>query len=344
MSDPNQDNLSTVTGAQTEAGAAFAAALTTHEPTDFDIERGDGESAKLVLIPSGMMPVDPLPYLDARREFPVRAKGTSTHDTLDSLVAHVARNKREHSAVAWLKQEPGKTTLTVVYNYHSPHRDGADGLVVDPDGSAAGMADWCDHRAVFNFPLSDAWKAWAQFDGKPMSQADFALFLEARAVELAEPSSAGPSAMALARALFDADAEEDAVTDEQAQKMIASPKRLLKLSRRLSLTVEARAKEERDRHGNVSIVYTENVSQENPDGTKADEFSRPAMFLVRVPVYQDGTEYTLPVRVETKVAGGKVQWTYRFHRPDKAALDAQNDIAKAFAERTGLAVFRGSME
>jgi hypothetical protein len=106
----------------------------------------------------------------------------------------------------------------------------------------------------------------------------------------------------------------------------------------------ARAKEERDRHGNVSIVYTENVSQENPDGTKADEFARPVMFLVRVPVYQDGTEYTLPVRVETKVAGGKVQWTYRFHRPDKAALDAQNDIAKAFAERTGLAVFRGSME
>jgi len=333
----------TVTSAQTEAGAAFAAALESHEPTDYPVERGDASGAKLLLIPQGMEAIDPLSYLDARREFPVRAKGTSAHDTLDSLCAHVARNKREHSAVAWLKQEPGKTALTVVYNYHSPHRDGADGLVVDPDGSADGMADWCDHRAVFDFPLSDAWKAWAENNGKPMSQADFALFLEARAVELAEPSSAGPSAMALARALFDADAEEDAVTDEQAAGVIASPKRMLKLSRNLSLRVEARAKEIRDVSGNVKIEFTEDVSETNPDGTKST-WNRPAMFLVKLPVYQDGTEYVLPVRVETKIAGGKVQWTYRFHRPDKAALDAQNDIAKAFAERTGLAVFRGSME
>lgn len=341
MSDPNQDNLSTVTGAQTEAGAAFAAALEAHEPTDLPILRGGPDSANVLVVPAGMRVFDPLAWLDARRDYPVRVKGTSTHDTLDSLVADVARNKRDRSTVAWLKQEPGKTSLTVVYNDHAP---AADGVEVDTSGDGSGNANWRDHRAVFHFPFSDAWKAWAENNGKPMSQADFALFLEARAVELAEPSSAGPSAMALARALFDADAEEDAVTDEQAQKMIASPKRLLKLSRRLSLTVEARAKEERDHHGNVSIVYTENVSQENPDGTKADEFARPVMFLVRVPVYQDGTEYTLPVRVETKVAGGKVQWTYRFHRPDKAALDAQNDIAKAFAERTGLAVFRGSME
>lgn len=336
------EHVESVTNANTEGGAAFAAALEAHEPRNVAVERGDANHASVLLVPDGMTPFDPLKWLDERRPYPVRAKGTSNHDTLASLISHVERNRRAENTVAWIKQEPGKTSLTVVYNYHAPIDDESPETVVSQDG--AGAADWCDHRAVFAFPLSDAWKAWSQNDGKPMSQSDFALHLEARAVELAEPSSAGPSAMALARALFDADAEDDAVSDDQALKMIASPKRMLKLSRRMALTAEVRAKEERDRHGNVSLVYTENVSQENPDGTKADEFARPAMFLVKLPVYQDGTEYVLPVRVETKIAGGKVQWTYRFHRPDKAAKDAQDDIAKDFAANTGLQVFRGTME
>lgn len=339
MSNPTEDvTPDTITTAHTDIGAAVAAAMEAHEPRNLLIERGDTEHASVLVVPNGMKVFDPLAWLDARRPVPVRAKGTSAHTTLESLVAHVARNKRAHTTVAWLAQTGASAELSVVYNYNDPLTDNAPGL---PEKRDAG---WCDHRAVYAFPLSEPWAAWRAVDGKPMTQADFAAFLEARAAELAGVDTAGPLAMEVARALFDADAEDDAVTNDQAASVIASPKRMLKMGRRMSLCVEERAKEERDRHGNVSIVYVKNVTEENPDGSKVDEFKRPSMFLIRVPVYHGGTEYVLPVRLETKVAGGRAQWTVRLHRPDLALTRAQDDIAASFAANTGLQVFRGTME
>jgi hypothetical protein len=76
----------------------------------------------------------------------------------------------------------------------------------------------------------------------------------------------------------------------------------------------------------------------------AETLARPQMFLVNLPVFQDGTSYVLPVRLATKVAGGRVLWTVSLHRADLAVENAQNDVAATFTTATGLPVFRGTPE
>ena len=319
----------------TDAGALFEASRAAHEPRMIAFERGSDGAAQVLLVPDRMGVWEVKKFLDQYRERPERAKGASTHTTLDSLVAHAVRNARPGSA-AFLSVAPPAAVLTVVYDYHEALSDDAS------------RAHWCEHGASYAFPLSEAWLAWKAASGKPMTQPEFAACLEARTEELARPDAAGPLAMALARALVDAEGADD-VTDDKARAAIATPGRLRSMSRKIALRVEERAEESRDGAGNVTILYRSEITEAQASagqakGDVAESLPRPQMFLVNLPVFQGGASYVLPVRITTKVAGGKVQWTVNLHRADLAIEAAQNDVATSFATATGLPVFRGTPE
>ena len=321
-----------------DMAAVFEAAREVHQPLVMDVARGAEDECGLLIVPDGMKVFDPLPFLDARREAPQRAKGASTHQTLDSLKAHVARTK-DRDTVAWLESSATTAKLTVVYNYNRA-QEPAEDFARPRHG---------DHRAHYAFPVSDAWKAWQQVSGKAMGQAELAAFLESRVTEIRGPAAASARVMDIARALVggDDDVDEDtldgAALDESARRIIATPSQLLRLARRISMHVETRATEERDAHGNVNIVFKSEATAEST-GEEKGRVTLPQLLVIEVSVVQGGVAYKLPVRLSTKVAGQRCQWTLTVHRADLALEDAVTDAATEFAEKTGVPVFRGTPE
>ena len=330
----NEENVS-------DMAAVFEASREAHKPSVLEVSRGTENDAGLLIVPNGMKVFDPLPFLDARREYPARAKGSSTHQILDSLKAHVARTK-DADTVAWLDASATSAKLTVVYNCNRSADTHLDNIQA--------QARHGDHRALYAFPLSDAWKAWQGASGKPMGQAELAAFLESRVTEIRGPADAGSRVLEIARALVggdddtDADTLDGALLDERARKIIATPSQLLRLARRISMHVETRAVEERDAQGNVNIIFRSEATAESTTGEEKGRVTLPQLLVIEVPVVQGGALYKLPVRLSTKVSGQRCQWTLTVHRADLALEDAVTDVAEDFTGKTGVPVFRGSPE
>lgn len=329
----NEENVS-------DMAAVFEASREAHTPTVLHVERGTYDAAGLLLIPDGMSVADVLPALDARREFPARAKGSSSHQTLDSLKAHVARTKDEDTT-AWLESSPTTAKLTVIYNYNTSQDATLDGVRAQPRHG--------DHRATYSFPLSDAWKAWQNISGKALGQAELAAFLESRVTEIRGPADAGARVLDIARALVggEDDAPEGTLDgdalDAEARRIIATPSQLLRLARRISMHVETRATEERDAHGNVSIIFKSEATAEST-GEEKGRVSLPQLLVIEVPVVLGGPSYKLPVRLSTRVQGQRCAWTLTVHRAELALEDAVADAAADFTRETGVTVFRGTPE
>lgn len=102
---------------------------------------------------------------DERAVAPQRMRGQSTHDELDSFVAHVNRHKDGYSAVF-----AGTVQMVAVYNYNAPD-----------------APRWGDHRAVYTCPHDDAWTAWCGAADRDLAQEAFAAFLERRFDDIVEP-------------------------------------------------------------------------------------------------------------------------------------------------------------
>jgi uncharacterized protein YfdQ (DUF2303 family) len=71
--------------------------------------------------------------------------------------------------------------VTAVLNDHGR------GNVDEDDDCVAG---WGDHRAILGLEFSDSWKRWTAKDRAPLSQADFADFLEDQTPDIATPPAA----------------------------------------------------------------------------------------------------------------------------------------------------------
>ena len=325
----NEDNTS-------NAAAMFEAAKTAHEPGVHVVTRGDADEAPLLVIPDGMQVIDTKPYLDALRLVPERVKGTSVHQTMESLVAHTLRSKDLDSA-AWLSTNATQARLTVIYDYdRAQYPDAQEGET---------RARWREHGAIYDFPVSDAWKFWQSISGKGMGQSELAALLESRITELKGPDAAGPRVFEIARALAAGDDDENPVEVEaRARGLIATPAQLLRFSRTIAMHVETRAEESRDDQGNVSIVFRSEATAEDTRGTERGRAKLPQLLVIEVPVLQHGATYRLPVRLTTKVVGPRVQWTLTVYRADLAFEDAVNDAAGTFATQTGVPVYRGASE
>ncbi|MGQ3281290.1 MAG: DUF2303 family protein, partial [Shinella sp.] len=91
--------------------------------------------------------------IDEYRQAPAARHGTARADTLDSFVALIDRHKDGESVIFGKTTWP-KPTLTAVLNYD---REGVD-------------ARRRDHRIVYEFPLTEEFKAWVNGSGNAMPQ------------------------------------------------------------------------------------------------------------------------------------------------------------------------------
>lgn len=243
---------------------------------------------------------------DKHRFAPERRAGRATVTTLASFIDLLNRHKDEHSAIFAATAWPCPK-LTAVVDYHQT--DGA--------------ARFGQHKIEYAFPLTDEFKAWIDQNGKSMEQADFAVFLEDHAAELAQ-----------------ATAEEKQIYGDLFKERVAEPIELVSLSRHLEVYVGAKVKrQERLQSGERSIIFDEQHT--NAVGEPVDI---PGVFMIQLPAFVDGSPLRMPARIRYRVAGGAVKWVYQLYRWEFWLREQVRADMLFAAEQTQLPAYEGAPE
>lgn len=269
------------------------------------------------VVPNGRQLVSLKKFVDEYRTTPERRKGTSKHTSVESLIAHVNAYKDENSAI--FVDDGDTPSIMAIYNYNAK---GAD-----KDGGQR----FGDHRAVYAFPLSDAWKEWTEQSCEPMDQLAFANFLEDHILDLmAIPSESDKSA----------GAENIRAIAEKLGLTIAGPEKILALARGISVHENSKATQIHNTStGEMQVEF----KTEHMDDT-GQRFTPPGLFLIGVPVFDHGVIYRIPVRLKYRVRSGAIVWTVEVLKEEDYLADAIKDSVDAVSQQTEIAVYKGSPE
>ena len=290
-----------------EAQAIIDFAAQNQKPTTLDVQH-DGLTLPLVMVPKGYEAKNMMAELDKLRDRPKRKEGTANLQTAESFVQHAKRHADANSALF----ASGETNLRVqaVYDYH------------DKEG---GKARHGKHRAIYKFPISLEMQAWMANDGERMSQQDFAEFLEDRLIDVFDPEQANEAEKAIAA---------------QLELELATPSKLLTLSRGLSVTVE------HEIHQNTALGSGAGqlVFKERHKDTAGQPLSVPGGFLLAIPVFDGGDRWKLLARLRYRVVNQRVMWTYQLHKVREVIREAFQEAATGIALSTELPLFFGDPE
>lgn len=294
-----------------------------HIPELIELPEIDADgSPRVLVLPRGMEARSIKALVDEYRDRPERRVGTATLGDLESFIAWVNRFKDNNSAV-FVDRSPEKPSITAIIDYHEA------GTEADADPR------FCKHRGVYRFPLSEPWKAWAAIDGKALSHADFAAWLEDRIGDVIAP----PAHLAGEDSLSEADLKLIELLKTLGGQFVG-PSRLLDLSRGLKLTEEARFTSVQNlTSGEVELAYQNEHREEAGAPLKV-----PSIFLLGIPVFDRGPIYRIPVRLRYRLAGSKLTWFVVRHRPQLSFDDALNEDVEEVRSQCDLPVFSGAPE
>jgi uncharacterized protein YfdQ (DUF2303 family) len=226
---------------------------------------------------------------------PDRRCGTATLQSVDSLIAHANRFKDDNSAI-WADAASRRAVAVLNYN-----RIGA-----------TGTSRWGDHRGIYEFPLSDAWKAWGGEQGLQLDQETLAELLDKRDREISEGAMAGG---------------------------IQAPSAawMLSMAENLETYTNAKAKRERDPSGRLKISFS------NESGFVGDVMP-PRAFLIKIPVFRDSAPQPIEVRLRAAVDDGAASFELFMAGASDILRDAFNTLVSLVGEKTKLPVFIGTPE
>lgn len=315
MSD--QQNRQTVNMPDLATGLAELAQRSALEPRLVDVESPDGVRGQYVVVPtvepSGRVSVrleSIAKFYDEYRTEPVRRRGIARLRDIDSLIAHVNRFK-DSDSVVFANTDRGTPEITAVLDYH---RAGADGI------PRFGV-----HRSQYTFPVSDEWKAWMAVNGRELSQAEFAEFVEAHIVDVIE---------------YSPDFKSSAAFAEKCGLTFATPAQVLELSRGLSVNVDGKlAASVNLQNGVKQIQFTEQHTGENGAPLKV-----PGAFLVGVPVFRAEARYQVCVRLRYRKQGASLVWILDLWRHEEVFDAAILDACAKVKAATGLPLLVGTPE
>ena len=347
---------------QNPVQSALAFAAEHYTPEIVELTRGDSNKAEIVALPSGMRLESVKPLLDAYRTRPERRKGKATLYDAASFIAHVVRFADPDSAVFAVPPKIGpdgrmaqQPSLTAVLDYHeavNPTGGDPTNASGTPGPSAAGRKEalprFGEHRAVYEFPLSEPWLKWLGKNGVLMSQAEFAAFIEDRIADVIMPPASliektgGEISERLAGGDFGARSPDEdlAYLARTIGGRFATPSDLVTLSRGLQLTETQRLKEQVNlTSGERQLTFeTEHVNEQGQRVTV------PNLFLIAIaPFYLDAA-YRIAVRLRYRVQAGKLSWGYELYRIEHAIEHAFAEVLTRVEQATTLPVFRGTPE
>lgn len=257
-------------------------------------------------------PADIKKLLDPWREFPERRAGTGRMLTLQSLIDFANRHKGDASAVFGEFLHAAAPKIAVVFDYH------------ELDGTARHGK----HRAEYAFPISDEWKLWNSKNSTgdkavKFDQADFAMFIEDRVMDLASP-----------------DDTERGELEEKFGTKFATPSEMLSLSRGLDLNISSRVKEVRNLQTGEAQVMFDEVHE---DG-KGKPMKVPGLFVVRIPLFVGGGPVRIVTRLRYRKDGVGLAWFIQMYRPDLVIRERLTADLAEVGDKTGLPTFEGTPE
>lgn len=124
-----------------------------------------------VVIPEGFK----IEHLDSPKDRPDLIEANVELLDAESFIKYV---KDYGNAETTIFANPDKNTFTAIIDQHERATSGSP------------PAWWQKHQARYNCPLSRQWNTWTESNKKPMSQTEFAIWLEDHLDDVHEPSGA----------------------------------------------------------------------------------------------------------------------------------------------------------
>jgi uncharacterized protein YfdQ (DUF2303 family) len=286
-----------------------------HEPSIVQvIDPLTGESAMGTMDrENGLRAIDPS-FFDGYRSTPVRINGNAAFTRLESLIAHILRFKVEDSAIFAI--EGSQPSVYAIYDYH------------DQDQEGENVADWCSHKATYQFPLSKEWQAWTRQNATPMNMVEFALFLENH--------------------IIDVDATDIAEFSDEMKQFasivkgkLASPSKLIELAAGLKIHEKSSVTDVRNlSSGEAEIAFTSEHTDAN--GNKLDI---PNLFAITIPVFARSPDvYRILARLRYRKNGDGLKFWFELWRADRVLDHAFGEACDKLVADTGLPLFFGQHE
>lgn len=276
-----------------------------------------GTSVAALVIRSGntVTPLTPSLF-DPYRDQPRRRQGSATLLSIDSLIAHINRF-RDADSIVFADDNRDAPSITAVLDYHRA-------------GSEASPR-FGKHRSVFGFPLSDEWKAWNESNAKPMSMIDFAAFLENRIIDVLYIIPDEDSLPEDVQRLVDTLGGGDTV---------ATPNKLMELARGLQVNENAVVQEA------VNLATGEGIVRFQAEHVDAQgaPLKVPSLFLIGIPVFNNGPLYRIAARLRYRKTGGRLSFWFELWRTDRTFDHAFTEAVERVQVETELPVLIGKPE
>lgn len=307
--------------------------LSKAEPIDTNADRTDLTAAHMLSVPNGRKVENVTEQMRKAATYlkPAQKTGTANFETLESFIGWTNRFKGEESVV-FANQSRQAPSLTSVIDYHP---EGAPQL--DPK-TGDENARYCRHRGLYEFPVSEEWKIWNAVAQKTLSKSDLGEFIEEHAKDIIDPS---PTLMGNGNAATAEPWEKPLIeVAAKLQGRYGQFARLMEMSRHLEIYESSNLITRRNPDDGTVQMSFEN---ENKDA-EGKPLSIPNLFLIAIPVFDQGANYRLPVRFSFKKNGSAVSFRLTIYNPKAAFYDALKEAVNTTQEKTELPTFYGSPE
>lgn len=285
----------------------------------------------LVAVPQGLTVKDVTEHHIAAltRLKPLRRTGTAKLADLDSFIAWTNRFKGVASMI--FAQIAPAPKLTAVIDYH-----GEGGPTMTPNTRDL-LANACAHRATYDFPLSQEWKLWNAIHDKPLGKDEFGEFIEANAKDLLDPTP-----YLLGQGKGEPETWESRMADIAAkvQGRFGQYAVLVQLSRSFQVYETGHLQVTTNRDTGESQVQFLNEHREM-DGAP---LRIPNLFMIAIPVFEEGALYRIPVRFRYRKSGDSVKFIVSLYNADVAMRDAAREAIETARAATELPVLMGAPE
>lgn len=242
-----------------------------------------------VVIPEGFT----VSSLEKLQLSPSRIRQITNLISPGSLIAYINRFRNERSVVF---ADKTKTRIVAVLDFHQD----------------ADYANWCEHKAIYDCPFSDDWKAWSANDGEKMDQIRFAEFLENNIKNVAPVSDnySGPSGTELL---------EMVLAFQETRKVE------FKSVKRLS-------------DGTCQFQY-------NDDKTGGGNTKIPEKISLAISPFHNGTPYQVDARIRYRLKDGQLVLWYELIEPKAVVEHAFQEIVTDMENQLGddLPIYEGSI-
>lgn len=268
--------MAEITTPRTEADA-FAERLP--QPQRFIIT----EELSALLLPYGWRAEDRKIHLPDVKPRPDRKRGTITLNDAESFIAHVLMQGDPPEA-----PPASRSIIYVEADYTKVGNVRFTAVLNDHDE----LPQWRDYRAVYSPTPSVEWKLWTTANLNPMSQGEFAEFIENNAKDIAGVEGMPTSAQMLQMALT------------------------------FESTAEARIKSSiRLQSGATAFAYTD--AEDDATLKRMEAFSR---FSLGIPPFFNGAAYRLDARLKYRLQSSKLNFWFELIRPDLVVQDATREV------------------